>query len=97
MSYTKETYVARVVDTLRNIELLVRQPGQDAGDLASRRVPTAKRARKVTVCELPLESARPAFAVGRIATVNNRAVERVDVSSRSGLRGVPTANHGLTR
>ena len=90
-----KTHVSGVVHTLRDVELLVRQPGEQALDLSARRVPAAQCARDVAVRELTLERRRPALAIGLVASVEDSAVELVDVGRGPGLAGVLPARDGL--
>ncbi len=89
------TDVTGIVDALSNVELRVRKPREHVGDRATGGVPTAQRARNVSVRQLALERSSPALAIRLLAAIENRAILLIEISQQSGARCIAATDNRL--
>ena len=75
----RRTYIAGIVQTPGQVELLVWPSREQIWDRSTSRVPTAECRGSVPISQLSLKSLTPPFSISGGTTVNHRPVQLVDI------------------
>jgi hypothetical protein len=77
--WKQKTYIAGVVQTSSQVELLIWPPRKQIWDRSTSRVPTAECRGSVPISQLSLKSLTPPFSISGGTTVDHRPVQLVDI------------------
>jgi len=75
-----KTYITGVVQTSRQVELLIWPPGKQVRDRPTGGVPAAECSGSVPIGQLSLQSLTPSFSVDGSTTVNHGSVQLANIA-----------------